>query len=197
MDIQEDITERRKSEKKITWLAHHDPLTGAANRAAFTAELEHALRRRDGSGFALHSIDLDRFKPINDALGHPVGDALLKSVVRVLKRVVRDGDLVARLGGDEFAIIQAGATTAADAEKLAARLLNAIKAPQQVLGHHLEIGASIGVVLAPQQGVSAKQLMTNVDQALYRAKSNGRSCIVLFEAKPGASKERRAQVAKN
>ena len=115
----------------------------------------------------------------------------------MLKRVVRDGDLVARLGGDEFAIIQAGATTAADAEKLAARLLNAIKAPQQVLGHHLEIGASIGVVLAPQQGVSAKQLMTNVDQALYRAKSNGRSCIVLFEAKPGASKERRAQVAKN
>lgn len=98
VDIQEDITERRKSEKKITWLAHHDPLTGAANRACFTAELEHALRRRDASGFALHSIDLDKFKPINDAFGHPVGDALLKSVVRLLKKVVRDGDLVARLG---------------------------------------------------------------------------------------------------
>ena len=193
VDIQEDITERRKSEKKITWLAHHDPLTGAANRACFTAELEHALRRRDSSGFALHSIDLDRFKPINDALGHPVGDALLKSVVRLLKKIVRDGDLVARLGGDEFAIIQAGVTTAADAEKLAARILAAIRTPQQVLGHHLEIGASIGVAIAPDHGVSTKELMANVDQALYRAKSMGRGCHVVFEGHAIEAKRQRAK----
>jgi GGDEF domain-containing protein len=112
VDIQEDITERRKAEQKITWLAHHDPLTNAANRVYFSRELENALRYlRPGTGYAVHWIDLDKFKEINDSLGHPVGDALLKSIVRSLRKTVRGHDLVARLGGDEFAVIQAGATT--------------------------------------------------------------------------------------
>ena len=109
VDIQEDITERRKAEQKITWLAHHDPLTSAANRVYFSLELENALRHlRPETGFAVHWIDLDKFKEINDELGHPVGDELLRSVVGSLREAVRGDDLVARLGGDEFAVIQAG-----------------------------------------------------------------------------------------
>ena len=149
VDIQEDITERRKAEQKITWLAHHDPLTNAANRVYFSRELENALRyQRPGTGFAVHWIDLDKFKEINDSLGHPVGDALLKSVVRSLQKTVRGHDLVARLGGDEFAVIQAGATTKAETEKLSRRLLAAVGAPHRVLGHEITIGASIGVCAA-------------------------------------------------
>ena len=181
VDIQEDVTERRKAEKKITWLAHHDPLTSAANRVYFNRELENALRQlTPGTGFAVHSIDLDRFKEINDTLGHPVGDALLKSIVRVLRKTVRGKDLVARLGGDEFAVIQAGATTGAETERLANRLLAAVRVPHQVLGHEISIGASIGVVLAPNDGATAEELMRNVDIALYQAKAAGRSRSVLF-----------------
>jgi diguanylate cyclase (GGDEF)-like protein len=181
VDIQEDVTERRKAEQKITWLAHHDPLTSAANRVYFNRELENALRQlTPGTGFAVHSIDLDRFKEINDTLGHPTGDALLKSIARSLLKTVRGKDLVARLGGDEFAVIQAGATTCAETEKLTRRLLAAIMAPHNVLGHEIRIGASIGVVLAPQHGASADALMQNVDVALYHAKSEGRCRSFLY-----------------
>ena len=159
MDIQEDITERRKAEEKIIWLAHHDPLTNAANRGYFSWELENALRHlRPGMGFAVHSIDLDKFKEINDNLGHPVGDALLKSIVRSLRKAIRGNDLLARLGGDEFAIIQAGATTRLEAEKMARRVLAAVGVPHHALGHKITIGASVGVVLAPQDGATAGEL---------------------------------------
>ncbi|KAB2937864.1 MAG: diguanylate cyclase [Hyphomicrobium sp.] len=190
VDIQEDITERRKAEEKIAWLAHHDPLTSAANRISFSRELENALRHlRPGTGFAVHWIDLDKFKEINDRLGHPVGDALLKSVVHSLCRTVRGHDLVARLGGDEFAVVQAGVTTAAEAEKLAKRLLTAIRAPRHLLGHHITIGASIGVVLAPQHGTRAEELMKNVDLALYEAKAAGRGTFALFGSYPAKNGE--------
>ena len=116
-------------------------------------------------------IDLDKFKEINDGLGHPVGDALLKSIVRSLRKAVRGNDLVARLGGDEFAVIQTGVTTRLDAEKMARRLLAAVGVPHCVLGHEINIGASIGVVLAPHDGTSAGELMKNVDVDAYWAKS--------------------------
>jgi diguanylate cyclase (GGDEF)-like protein len=180
VDIQEDITERRKAEQKISWLAHHDPLTSAANRVYFNRELANALRQlRPGTGFAVHSIDLDKFKEINDSLGHPAGDGLLKSIVKALHKTVRGHDLVGRLGGDEFAVIQAGATTSGEAERLASRLLAAIGGPHRVLGHEIKIGASIGVVLAPVHGATADALMKKVDVALYRAKSAGRGNFVI------------------
>ena len=182
VDIQEDITERRKAEQKITWLAHHDPLTSAANRVYFNGELENALRQLGpGTGFAVHSIDLDKFKEINDRLGHPVGDALLKSIVKALHKTVRADDLVGRLGGDEFAVIQAGVTSEAEAERLARRMLAAIGVPHNVLGHAIKIGASIGVVLAPLHGTTAEALMKTVDVALYRAKSAGRGQFALSD----------------
>lgn len=181
VDIQEDITERRKAEQRISWLAHHDPLTTAANRLCFSDELDHALRNlTPGTGFALHWIDLDRFKQINDTLGHPVGDALLKSVAARLLKTARERDLVARLGGDEFAVIQAGVTSRAEAEELSKRLLASINAPHDVLGHKVSVGASIGVVLAPQHGTSAEVLMKNVDLALYSVKQCGRGACILF-----------------
>ncbi len=186
VDIQEDITERRKAEQRIAWLARHDPLTETANRIYFGEELDHALKQLEpGTGFALHWLDLDHFKQINDRLGHPTGDALLKSVAKRLRDTVREQDLVARLGGDEFAIIQAGATTQLEAKELTQRLLAAVNGPHHVPGHEIEIGASIGIVLAPEQGTGAEELMKNVDLALYRAKSAGRGTFAFFEGPPG------------
>ena len=107
VDLQEDITEKRRAEQKITWLARHDTLTEIANRFHFREELEHALRDlQPHDGFAVHWIDLDKFKDVNDTYGHPVGDQLLKSVARRLRETVRGPDLIGRLGGDEFAVLQ-------------------------------------------------------------------------------------------
>lgn len=181
VDIQEDITERRRAEQKITWLAHHDPLTETANRVYFSQELEHALNHlAPGGGFALHWIDLDHFKSVNDTLGHPAGDMLLKSVAKRLIKTVRNHDLVARLGGDEFAVIQPGVSGESQAEELTRRLLAAVNAPHRVFDHEIVIGASIGVVIAPQHGTSAEELMRNVDLALYEVKSAGRRGYAVF-----------------
>jgi diguanylate cyclase (GGDEF)-like protein len=195
VDIQEDITSRRKAEEKISWLAHHDPLTSTANRAYFQRELDNALRKlRPGAGFAMHAIDLDKFKEVNDQLGHPVGDALLKSVVRSLRTVVRETDLVARLGGDEFMVLQP-ISGVEDAERLAPRLLHAIRRPRRVLGHDLKIGASIGTVIAPDHGTTSAQLMKHADLALYSAKSAGRGTCAIFTTEPAGTSHRVSAVA--
>jgi diguanylate cyclase (GGDEF)-like protein len=186
VDIQEDITEKRLAEQKIDWLARHDALTEIANRHHFREQLEtwFSALQPDG-GFALHWIDLDHFKEVNDTLGHPVGDALLKSVAKRLRKVLRGPDLVARLGGDEFAVLQADAASEAHATKLAKRLVRALCEPHQVLGHKVISGGSVGIALAPRDGSTPEELMKHADLALYSAKTYGRGAYVTYRPEQG------------
>ena len=182
VSLHEDITQRCQQERAITHLARHDPLTSLANRAFFRDRLQQALQRLvRGRGFAVLCLDLDRFKIVNDTLGHPVGDALLKQVSERLCGCVRQGDLVARLGGDEFAIIQANARDADQTETLAARIVDTISAPYEIDGQRVDISTSIGMTLAPRDGTDADQLMKNADLALYRTKSAGRRGYSFFK----------------
>ena len=137
------------------------------------------------SGFALHWIDLDRFKEVNDTYGHQVGDGYLQSVAHRLATSSRAGDLVGRLGGDEFAILQLGGGRKDLAEEFAARILKTISQPHDVLGHKLDANASIGIALAPQHGENPDQLFTHADAALYNAKLNGRGVAIVYE--PGST----------
>ena len=175
VDMQEDITAQRRSDEKIKWLARHDTLTEVPNRFHFRECLEQQFECYDPRlGFALHWIDLDHFKEINDKYGHLVGDGLLKSVANRLKSSLRAGDMVGRLGGDEFAILQVGIDREELADSLAHRVLENIRRPHDILGHHLQAEASIGVALAPKHGQTPEQLFASADMALYRAKSLGR-----------------------
>lgn len=176
VDIQEDITERRQAENRINWLARHDTLTEVANRHQFNEQLEKwSAALQDGHPFALHWIDLDYFKEVNDTLGHPVGDALLKSVANRIRKVLRETDIVGRLGGDEFAILQAGAADQSQARKLVERLQRKLAEPHRVLGNQITVGASIGISLAPKDGRDPEVLMKKADLALYKVKDSGRS----------------------
>jgi diguanylate cyclase (GGDEF)-like protein len=198
VDIQEDITEKRQAEQKIDWLARHDTLTEIANRHHFREQLESWFAAlRTGGGFALHWIDLDRFKEVNDTLGHPVGDALLKSVAKRLRKSLRGPDLVARLGGDEFAVLQAGVVREADATKLAKRLLRSLAEPHQLLGHKVTAAASIGIALAPQHGTDPADLMKHADLALYAAKTSGRNTYVFFRSEHVSKSGDRHQLEKD
>ena len=178
----EDITERRRAEKRIEYLAHHDPLTGLPNRASFDEKLEQQVRAAaDGSTrFAVLCLDLDRFKQVNDVFGHAAGDTLLATVARRMQDAIGD-TFLARLGGDEFAIVApAGAhppKAAALAEKLLAAVVDEIVIDQQ----HLRVGLSIGVALFPDDGTDPDALTANADAALYRAKAEGRGTIRFFE----------------
>jgi diguanylate cyclase (GGDEF)-like protein/PAS domain S-box-containing protein len=179
----EDITAWREAQEKLAYLAHHDPLTNLPNRTKFREDLEQTLRRvnRDGR-VAVLCLDLDHFKEINDSLGHPIGDDLLKDVACRLRTSVRDGDTVARLGGDEFAIVQAGTDLqASESSSLAERLVEILGAPYDIQGHQLNIGVSIGIAFAPNDGEDPDQLLKNADMALYRAKEDGRGTYRFFE----------------
>ena len=182
VSLHEDITERCHQEREIVHLARHDPLTSLANRAFFRDRLQQALHRLvRGQGFAVLCLDLDRFKIVNDTLGHPVGDALLRLVSERLIGCVRQDDLVARLGGDEFAIIQASVRDVEQTEMLAARLVETISKPYDIDGQRIDISTSIGMTLAPRDGSDADQLMKNADLALYRTKSEGRRGYSFFK----------------
>jgi diguanylate cyclase (GGDEF)-like protein len=177
----EDVTEQRRSAERIAHMAHHDALTGLANRVLFRQVLEEALTgAADDSGTALLYIDLDRFKPVNDTLGHQAGDLLLRAVAERLRSEVAEGDIVARLGGDEFAVIRSKAGTR-DAEDLARRIVEALGRTFELNGHHVEVGASVGVALAPDDGAGPDELLRSADLALYRAKAGGRSQHRFFE----------------
>jgi diguanylate cyclase len=178
-----DLRERRKAEAEIRFLAHHDPLTGLANRTAFAIALDRQLdqQSRDETPFALLGIDLDRFKGVNDTLGHPFGDKLLKRVADRLRAAVREDDVVARIGGDEFSILVAGPVTPDDAGVLARRVVEMIRRPFIIDGEVVGIGASVGVALAPQDGDSSVAMMKSADLALYRAKTDGGNTVRFFE----------------
>jgi diguanylate cyclase (GGDEF)-like protein/PAS domain S-box-containing protein len=179
----EDITAWREAQEKLAYLAHHDPLTSLPNRTKFREDLEQTILQvnRDGR-VAVLCLDLDHFKEINDSLGHPIGDDLLKDVASRLRTSVREGDTVARLGGDEFAIVQAGTDLqASESSSLAERLVETLGAPYAIQGHQLNIGVSIGIAFAPNDGRDPDQLLKNADMALYRAKEDGRGTYRFFE----------------
>jgi diguanylate cyclase (GGDEF)-like protein len=182
IEIHEDITERRKSEEEIVFLARHDPLTRLPNRILFHERLEQALALAGrGRGFALLCLDLDKFKAVNDTLGHPIGDALLRAVADRLQAVVRDTDTVARLGGDEFAILQLDVSTQAGAQALVHRIFQSVSQPYNLVGHQVTIGVSIGIALVLGGGVTSDELFKNADLALYRAKQEGRGTSRFYE----------------
>jgi diguanylate cyclase (GGDEF)-like protein/PAS domain S-box-containing protein len=180
----QDITAQKRAETQIAYMARHDGLTGLANRAVLLEKMEEALARlrRHGNRFTVFMLDLDLFKTVNDSLGHPVGDELLKVVAGRLSACIRETDTVARLGGDEFAIL---ATADGDQREAAIatanRLLGAVAAPCDLDGHHVNIGTSVGIALAPEHGTDVDQLVKNADLALYKAKSEGRDAYRIFE----------------
>jgi diguanylate cyclase (GGDEF)-like protein len=179
----EDISERRAAERQIAYLAHHDMLTGLANRALFRDHLRHAFTDAASSkGFALLCLDLDRFKAVNDTYGHPVGDGLLFAVADRLRAAVRGGDLVARLGGDEFVILQLNVSEQSETTALAHRVVEAIGQPFMIEGHRLSIGVSIGIAMAPRHRMNPERLFKDADLALYRSKQAGRGTWKIFDA---------------
>ena len=167
----DDVTERVTSEQRVSHMASHDALTDLANRTRMKEELEGAIRRGNGRrGCALHYLDLDHFKAVNDTMGHPVGDTLLVQVADRLRGCVRERDTVARLGGDEFAIVQTGVSCPADAEVVAARVVRELCRPFDIDGQVVNIGVSIGITVAPTDGDDVDRLVKNADVALYKAK---------------------------
>jgi diguanylate cyclase (GGDEF)-like protein len=192
--LHEDVTERLAAAEKVERLARQDTLTGLANRHTFQESLNKAIAELAArEAFALLVIDLDRFKEVNDALGHPGGDALLVSVGRRLSDLVRREDLVARLGGDEFAIIQRAVADRSLASALAQRVIEVLRLPFHIQGQRVEIGGTVGIALAPEDGRSASELMKNADVALYRAKLERRGTTRFFD--PDMERRMRARRA--
>ncbi len=178
-----DITDRKKAERHLVHLAHHDALTGLPNRTFLQDRLrrEIARARRGDRIFALLMLDIDRFKTVNDALGHHAGDALLCAVGERLGTHIRKKDVLARLGGDEFALLLAGIRNPQDALDRAEQILGALKQPFTIAGEDIVVGASIGVVLHPNDGDDAEDILKKVDIAMYRAKAEGRNLYRAFD----------------
>ncbi|MGQ3684578.1 MAG: diguanylate cyclase domain-containing protein [Candidatus Loosdrechtia sp.] len=176
-ELQAEITERKRMEEKIKHLAFHDPLTSLPNRTLFadrlTLALAHAHRTKEI--LAILFLDLDRFKVINDTLGHSIGDQLLQGVAERLKHCVREDDTVARLGGDEFILLLTGISRTEDVDTIARKILNIFKESWVTSGHELHITVSIGIALYPNDGKDAETLLKNADTAMYRAKESGRN----------------------
>ena len=177
-----DISSLKQAQDRLDYQAHHDPLTGLPNRMLFESRLDNALNdaRTDHQRGAVLFLDLDRFKHINDSLGHPVGDQLLKSIALRLREQLRDIDTVARLGGDEFIVLLPGLHQPRDAERVATKLLTCFHAPFQVDGHEFFISASIGISLFPEDGSDVATLVKNADAAMYSSKAKGRNRIEFY-----------------
>ena len=183
----DDVTERRAIEDRITHLAHHDTLTALPNRMTFRARLESVLESVDDTTpCAVLYVDLDRFKPVNDTLGHQIGDLVLQAVAERIRAQLCATDVVARLGGDEFAVLIGRCRDMQHVTALAERLIADVSSPITIKGLHVLVGASIGIAYAPEHGRDPDLLLRNADLALYRAKSAGRGCHRAYE--PGMEK---------
>ena len=179
----EDITTRKRAEDRIAYLAHHDVLTGLANRAYFHAVLDDAIAKLDeGADFSLLYLDLDHFKTVNDTLGHAVGDMLLEQFAQRLTTCLGPQEVAARLGGDEFAILQSGPVAPEVTTDLAERVVAAGRRPFRIDGYELSLSVSVGISLAPLHGTDADQLLRKADIALYHAKWEGRSRLYFFQS---------------
>ncbi|MCB8873970.1 putative bifunctional diguanylate cyclase/phosphodiesterase [Acidisoma silvae] len=180
--VTQDVTERRSYEARVLYMARHDALTGLVNRNALQERLNDTLRRRGSAGScAIQILDLDHFKEVNDTLGHPAGDQLLRLVAERLSRLVRERDIVSRHGGDEFVIVQTGLRRRDDAARLAERIIQEITEPYRIDGQTVYVGVSIGIAMGPGDGKDADYLLRCADLALYQAKQDGRLQYRFFE----------------
>lgn len=177
------LKKQRRAEDKVRYLAHHDVLSGAMNRASFNEALGKAVRRKsqNGSAFSLLRIDLDRFKEVNDSLGHALGDEVLRLTTQRLKACLRESDKVARLGGDEFAILLMGEATQPAVTPFAKRIGDALSEPIELSGHKVRCGGSMGIVMSGSGSAEPDDLMIKADQALFRAKAAGRGSFVYHD----------------
>jgi diguanylate cyclase (GGDEF)-like protein/PAS domain S-box-containing protein len=180
--IFDDVTQEKQAEERMHHLAHYDALTGLPNRALFSDRLQQAIvtAKREKTRVALLFIDLDKFKPVNDNLGHDVGDLLLKEVAKRMRNCVRDADTVSRIGGDEFVILLPSIELRQHAMVVAEKILHAINLPFELAGNNIHISSSIGVAVYPEHGGDEKLLTKNTDLAMYHAKNNGRNNVQLF-----------------
>lgn len=192
IDVQEDITERHRAERKIAHMAGHDALTDLPNRVLLANRLGHLLSQTaPGVSLAVHFLDLDGFKAVNDTMGHAIGDDLLKAVAQRLQHCVRDEDVVARISGDEFAIVQVNVASPNQVRLVADRILEAISAPYEIATQRIVVGTSIGIALSPNDGADGETLLRNADLAMYRAKHDGRGIYRFFDRQMSAEVQAR------
>jgi diguanylate cyclase (GGDEF)-like protein/PAS domain S-box-containing protein len=191
-----DITERKRAEARLAFMAQHDGLTGLPNRNLLRARMDEILShtRRSGEKVAVLFLGLDNFKAVNDSLGHGIGDKLLRGVAKRLRSTLREEDMLARLNSDEFAIVQSGIARPEEAVLLARRLLAAIGEPYLLDGHSIVVGASIGIAMAPGDGDESEKLLKNADMALSRAKNDSRGTFSFFEAGMDARAQTRRKI---
>ncbi|RNB61459.1 diguanylate cyclase [Brevibacillus gelatini] len=181
--VTRDITERKKLEWQLEYMAYHDVLTGLPNRRLLYENLQQSLEKAKESGemVAALYLDCDHFKQINDTLGHDAGDTFLQMLAQRLQACVREQDMVARLGGDEFVVILTGIQNERQAEKVATRILHSLQQPWSFRGQTFSVTSSIGIALYPVSASEADQLLSNADKALYKAKETGRNQFFFFD----------------
>jgi diguanylate cyclase (GGDEF)-like protein/PAS domain S-box-containing protein len=191
-----DITERKRAEARLAFMAQHDGLTGLPNRNLLRQRMDDILShtRRSGEKVAVLFLGLDHFKAVNDSLGHGIGDKLLRGVAKRLRSALREEDMLARLNSDEFAIVQSGIARPEEAVLLARRLLAAIGEPYLLDGHSIVVGGSIGIAMAPGDGDESEKLLKNADMALSRAKNDSRGTFSFFEAGMDARAQTRRKI---